>query len=99
MSTTATETHPAPVGAAPTGALTPWLTTAEAALIMRVSVATVLRHAKSGSLPHRRVGSQYRFVQAELEAWEGTPATGRGPVSPVGQDWSAQLAAVNPYAA
>lgn len=76
----------------------PWLTTAEAAAFLNVHPASVLRWAKAGELPHRKVGSQYRFVLAELEDWQGTG--GSRPVKPAEPEaWQVELAGLDPYAA
>lgn len=70
----------------------PWLTSEEAATLMRVSVATVLRGAKAGTLPCRLVGKQYRFVPAELDAATRPAPTKHSPATGAGDDWTAGLA-------
>jgi hypothetical protein len=43
-----------------------WLTSAEASLMMSVSVSTLSRWARKGILHPRRLGANYRFLEAEL---------------------------------
>ena len=45
------------------------LTGKEAAEILRISSRTFLRLVKSGKLPARKVGDQWRVERAELEQW------------------------------
>lgn len=45
------------------------LTETEVATLFRCSSKVVLRAAKTGSLPCRRVGRAYRFVPVEVEHW------------------------------
>lgn len=49
------------------------LTTTEAAELLQMSEKTVRTLAKSGEIPHRRVGDLYRFSRRQIMAWiEGT---------------------------
>jgi len=45
------------------------LTVAEVASAMRISTMTVYRLIKSGELPAVRIGRQWRFRRADLDAW------------------------------
>lgn len=45
------------------------LTLEEAAQFLRVSEATVYQLARSGELPARKVGREWRFVRSRLRAW------------------------------
>lgn len=45
------------------------LTGREAATLLRVSMKTLLRLAREGLLPGRKVGREWRFVRSELLAW------------------------------
>lgn len=45
------------------------LTAAEASELLRVSVKTVLRLARAGELPGRKVGREWRFARREVMAW------------------------------
>lgn len=53
------------------------LTETEVAALFRCSSGVVLRAAKTGSLPCRRVGRSYRFVPLEVENWNRTRWTRR----------------------
>lgn len=50
------------------------LTGAEAAALLRVSLKTVLRLARDGDLPGRKVGREWRFSRSELFAWLSSAA-------------------------
>lgn len=50
------------------------LTGVEAAELLRVSVKTVLRLARDGELPGRKVGREWRFARADLLAWLSSAA-------------------------
>lgn len=50
------------------------LTGIEAAGLLRVSVKTVLRMARDGELPGRKVGREWRFARADLLAWLSSAA-------------------------
>lgn len=50
------------------------LTGAEAAGLLRVSLKTVLRLARGGDLPGRKVGREWRFARSELFAWLSSAA-------------------------
>lgn len=45
------------------------LTKREVARWLRVSAETVVRLARRGKLPGRRVGNRWRFVRGEIQAW------------------------------
>jgi len=45
------------------------LTLQEAAEFLRCSADTVKRHALAGSLPASKIGRQWRFRRADLDAW------------------------------
>lgn len=79
------------------GQLEQWIGPKETAVMMRVSVATVLRTARRGELPYRKVGRQYRFVPSEVRA--ATQATSPRPVRVPGRvpDWKVELAGLDPY--
>ena len=49
---------------------TPYLTVADAARILRISVYQVGQAYKTGTLPHRRVGRLIRFTEADLEQFQ-----------------------------
>ena len=41
----------------------------EAALLLRVSTKTLMKLARNGGIPGRKVGRAWRFSRAELMAW------------------------------
>ena len=45
-----------------------WLTSAEASVMMNVSISTLSRWVKKGILHPRRLGANYRFRESELRA-------------------------------
>ena len=45
------------------------MTLAEAAAFLKVHPRTIIRKADALHIPHRRLGSLWRFSRAELEAW------------------------------
>lgn len=45
------------------------LTKREVARWLRVSAETVVRLARRGKLPGRRVGNRWRFVRGEVQRW------------------------------
>lgn len=45
------------------------LTKREVARWLRVSAETVVRLARRGKLPGRRVGNRWRFVRGEIQTW------------------------------
>jgi excisionase family DNA binding protein len=45
------------------------LTLPEAAALLRVHPVTLRRRAKAWSVPHRRLGSEWRFSRQVLTAW------------------------------
>jgi len=45
------------------------LTLPEAAALLRVHPVTLLRRAATWGVPHRRLGSEWRFSRAVLTAW------------------------------
>jgi excisionase family DNA binding protein len=50
-----------------------WLTPAEVAVRLQVSVDTVMRQLRAGALPGRHVGRQWRVHPAELDAYLRPP--------------------------
>ena len=42
------------------------LTVAEAAHLLQLSPKTVRKYARLGAIPHRRIGSEFRFLRSEL---------------------------------
>lgn len=46
-----------------------WLSTDQLAAEWGVSKGNITKLARSGSLPSRRIGKQYRFRRDEVEAW------------------------------
>jgi excisionase family DNA binding protein len=63
-----------------------FLTTAEVIDYLHVNVRTVYRLLKAGRLPAVRVGRQWRFRKADVDAWlEGRRSSDQaGPASPTG---------------
>jgi excisionase family DNA binding protein len=59
-----------------------WLTTEEVAAYLRVTQKTVLHHHKESGLPAGRVGNQFRFRKADVDAWVN--ARGHGNSEPDG---------------
>lgn len=45
------------------------LTTPEAAELLRVGVHTIIREARAGRLPGRRIGKEWRFSRTGLLEW------------------------------
>ncbi|GAB4202182.1 MAG: hypothetical protein OHK0013_15110 [Sandaracinaceae bacterium] len=45
------------------------LTKREVARWLKIAPQTVVRMARRGDLPGRRVGNRWRFVQAEIRQW------------------------------
>lgn len=45
------------------------LTPREAARWLKIAPQTVVRMARRGDLPGRRVGRRWRFLQAEIRQW------------------------------
>src|SRR5690348_8260697 len=93
---------PVTLGPALTAVPEPWLTADEAAALMRVSNATVVRGAKSGRLPAMKVGAQWRFLASQL-----VEACSRGVVVPAAvaaaaereDEWLPDLSSVKQFAA
>ncbi len=50
------------------------LTKREVARWLKVAPQTVVRMARRGDLPGRRVGNRWRFLKAEIERWLNTEA-------------------------
>jgi len=44
------------------------LTAKETAEILRISVRTLYRWIDAGKVPAKKIGEQYRFVEAQIEA-------------------------------
>lgn len=42
------------------------LTVAEAAIFLRLSSKTVYKYSKLGSIPHKKIGGEIRFLRSEL---------------------------------
>lgn len=51
------------------GAPSPIMTTAEAAQMLSLCTKTVLRLVDAGELPATRIGTQWRFMRADVEAF------------------------------
>ena len=51
------------------------LTLAEAASLLKVSDTTVYQLTRSGELPARKVGREWRFLRSRLLAWLAEPGT------------------------
>ncbi|SRR6266849_4739019 len=60
------------------------LTLPEAAAYLRVSAADVLRMVRGQGLPARRIGDEWRFLKAALQAWLGLAPAQRGLLSHIG---------------
>lgn len=54
-----------------------WLDAEQAAAAVQVSSRTMRNLASSGELPATRVGRQWRFLRADLEAYLARPRPGR----------------------
>lgn len=65
---------------------TTYLTSSEAAKLLRASTRTVHELTRRGAIPHRRFGRRCLFLEAELRAWldgaelETVPLRGGGRV-------------------
>jgi excisionase family DNA binding protein len=46
-----------------------WLTTAQVTSLLQITPATLYRLVRAGTMPAVRVGGQWRFRRADLEAW------------------------------
>ncbi|MCG8406562.1 MAG: helix-turn-helix domain-containing protein [Phycisphaerales bacterium] len=65
-----------------------FMTLAEAAEMLRLSSNTVYKLCRSGELPSKQIGRQWRIRAADLEAWlaqshqdpKSRPATGADPL-------------------
>ena len=57
----------------------PLLTVRQVADTLQVSPATIQRWARTGQIPHRRVGKQVRIHPDELEDWMRPGASARIP--------------------
>lgn len=53
----------------------PLLTSAEAARLLSIHPVTLLRWAREGSVPHRRLGRKVFFRASELNSWCATGYT------------------------
>jgi excisionase family DNA binding protein len=51
------------------GPYTPFLTTEEVLACLKVDPRTIYRLIKAGELPAVRIGRQWRFRRADLDAW------------------------------
>ncbi len=67
------------------------LTPAEAAALLRVPEAEVLRLAREGSLPGRQIGTEWRFLKAAVQDWlrAGFPEPGADPLRANKEAWLA----------
>ncbi len=54
----------------------PLLTSKEAATLLGIHTVTVLRYAREGRLPHKKVGRKIAFRASELNAWWSSDYTG-----------------------
>jgi excisionase family DNA binding protein len=45
------------------------MTTKEAALLLRIHPVTLRKKASEWGIPHRRLGSDFRFSKLKLEEW------------------------------
>lgn len=50
-----------------------WLTTREAARLLKIHMITLTKWAASGYVPATKVGRCWRYSRAELEAWIRDP--------------------------
>ncbi len=67
----------------------------ETAEFLGVSKRTIYRWVKAGSVPHSRVGAQYRFNKADLQDWAATRGHGiDSTVYPMSDDEAMLLSAV-----
>lgn len=48
---------------------TSWLTAADAAMLLTVSISKLRTMAREGKIPAYRIGSSYRFNEQELMDW------------------------------
>jgi excisionase family DNA binding protein len=53
----------------------PLLTSAEAARLLSIHPVTLLRWAREGSVPHRKLGRKVVFRASELNSWYATSYT------------------------
>lgn len=84
--------------AAPAEGATPWLSAEQAAHLMNVSACTLRRLAKRGEIPHKMIGTRYRFRQEDLAAWPGcTPRATVARRRWNDESWRDEIAAMNPY--
>ena len=60
------------------------LTLDEAATLLKVSDTTVYQLTRSGELPARKVGREWRFLRSRLLAWLAEPGAGSGSAEPAG---------------
>jgi len=47
--------------------MTDFLTTKEAAALLRITTRTLYKLAKAGTIPSKRIGNLWRFSRADLE--------------------------------
>lgn len=53
----------------------PMLSAAEAGKLLGIHPVTLLRWARQGRVPHRRLGRKVRFRASELDSWQTTVYT------------------------
>lgn len=59
--------------------MTPLLTADQAAVLLGVPESWVREHARTGDLPHRRIGKHLRFTEDDVAAYVAASAHGQKP--------------------
>ncbi len=59
-----------------TSTFEPLITAAEAGQLLGLHPVTLLRWAREGRIPHRRLGRKVKFRVSELNSWYGSLYTG-----------------------
>jgi len=54
----------------------PLISAADAGKLLGIHPVTLLRWAREGRIPHRRLGRKVKFRVSELNSWSATPYTG-----------------------
>jgi len=76
----------------------PWLNADQAAQLLNVSACTLRRLAKHGEIPHRLVGTRYRFRIEDLRDWPGcAPRAAVARRRWDEESWRDEIAHLNPY--